>query len=315
MAGALLVAAPLVLSGCSPLTLPDQLRVYASPGKDLSDDMKAGTKFSTIAQAYLSPLATNNPSARAYTVSVKPTGGGGVDFGIDDRTYSFTAADYASFSKNFTGTPAGTTKAYDKTFPNGNEVTLASYLRDTKGVFDGTAGTDYKYLDAERFTESTSGDYEDGSFVIGQETPAARYPSTTATYNGTFRVNIIDKTGTSPNEYVLTGDTYATVNFGNKSTYVVLAAKNLDTNYTGAISVATVGNPNPALEGSGTLNDQLGTVLNPNADFTANTNTGAFTGAQATMTSRVFGPNAEEFGGAISFSADHQVGHGYAVGK
>ena len=297
-AGAMPVVVGLLLSACAgpvdpaALTMP----VYASPGKVISDDIKAGTKFGAHqSEDYHSNAGANTRTYYTHNITVQPNASGAADLGIDGNVYSFAASDYS-----------GTPKMLSKTFPNGDVVTLASYLRDTKDVFDGVApsGSDYQYLDAEQFTASASSGYTNGSFVFGQETPVASYPKGSATYNGSFRINIIDKVGASPSEYVLTGGTTAGIDFDKVTTNVALNASHIQ-KLGGSTNTVT-----GSLSGLGVLNTPV--TLKPDSNFTTNI---GFKGASAFLDGRLYGPAAEEFGGAISFTSNDCVGNGYAVAK
>ncbi len=301
----------LSIAGCGqPVERDLSAVVYAQPGKDLADAMKARTKLTSIAE-YL----TNSPSfgtLRAQEeASVQANAAGAFDLTLGKtksyagQTYSFASSDYVTGGTFF---PGGTVATQST---GTGYVSFQSYLRDTQSLFNGQEpplSTDYHYLDAAEFEVLDGSRYDEGSVVYGVETPPQAYstiPTGSATYNGTFRINAADASGPSGADAALTGTTTATVSFSTTPTADV------------TLNLTDVGTT-PAsgtLHGSGNLIDREGITLNPDTVFDA-----LYPNSQAYLTGKVYGPAAEEFGGEISYlgqdtKGNDLVGHGYAVGK
>ncbi len=298
----------LSIAGCNTVSRDASAVVYAEPGKNLSDAMKAGTQLTSVAQYYDYSSVVNDSTPQETEVKVKPNSAGALDLTWSPnpavkatQTFSFASSDYATGGTFF---PGGTVA----TQSGSGYVSFQSYLRNTQDLFNGVAPGpgDYHYLDAAEFEVlRSSGNYQEGTFVYGVETRPENYRAGSATYNGTFRINAANSSG-SPIDSYLTGTAAATVHFAATPTAdVTLDLTRVQTPTTTFAPTSTA-----TLSGSGTLLKTDGIALTADSNFNT-----LFPGSSANLTGKLYGPAAEEFGGEIGYTSDTLVGHGYAVGK
>ncbi len=271
--------------------------------------MKARTKLTSDAEylTYSSGFGTGSVQTQEEaSVQANSTGAFDLTLGKTNtsagQTYSFASSDYATGGTYF---PGGTVATQST---GTGYVSFQSYLRDTQNLFNGAEpplASDYHYLDAAEFEVLDGGRYDQGTVVYGVETRPNSYPAGSATYNGTFRINATNASGSPGPDTALTGTTAATVHFTTTPT----ADVTLNLTHVGTTLASGT------LSGNGNLLDTDGISLNPDTAFDT-----LYPHSQAHLTGKVYGPAAEEFGGEIGYSGqdtggNNLVGHGYAVGK